>query len=733
MQEYASLTSYPVFRFTIAIGIGIFSIDWLVDVLCGGASEGLGMGSLVSEVASDSPGRCMRMAEGVSEDLGMNLQIGDVYWGVLSLIVLVFCLMCWQFRQISVQKVIRLRRSYRFGVLSFLVMFLFGGIRLLQERERIDFNWSPERKIYVGEVMTPPVSKGKVFQAEFEVEKVYDAPDSSFQTTSVTLSTDSQALSKKFKSFPVHRRILLSWSPDSLQSTLTCGSRVLFLGRIQQPQADVELTGFDYGRYLYRKGMSGATMAFEGDWQLIGENASISLKQYALKCRELLVERYRNWKLGEEELAVVAALTVGDKQVLSDSLKERYSAAGVSHVLALSGLHVGILSAILYFMLVPLKWFKRGEKLRTLLVVLVLWGFAFITGLSPSVVRAVTMCTLYFVASCMMEGRFPGMYTLVLAAFLMLIYQPLYLFDLSCQLSFLAVASILCFFPVVSNLWQVRNSFFSWVWKGMAVSVSAQLGTLPLILYYFGTFPTYFLVANLVVGVLAVCVLCGTLVALLVSEVPWLGMVSIAFVDRVTWAMNASMLWVQQLSGAQLQSLSISVWQSCCGFVFLISLYLFVRRRRVIPLIGMLASFNASLVDWNIQGIQSFDASSPSSVYLYRSQLYLKQQQQLLELTSANQLYVIDTLRIGILKDDRWRWKEASPLIEVDYLYIGRGFKGSLEDLKHVFRFNQLVLDASLSSYYLNKLTEACQQQQITYAWSTPQRAYAIPLSSLTE
>ena len=704
-RRIPSLWMYPVARLTVAMGLGVVATDWFL----GGPN-----------------GVC----------LGDKLVVVEWVLGVVLLLLYGFLLAVYSLNSFRIRGC--------FGGLTMLAFFVWGGLRLMQERTAIDWVWEVHEGVYLAKVMDAPVVKGKVFQTEVWIEgELQRATPDSLQR--VAGSQRLEGVEGGDAWLPVQRRILLYAMPDSLQRPLVRGDWLVFAGKVTRPVSEVELTGFDYASFLYRKGVSGTAMVFRGDWMLWNGKRRLEdgLRERALRCRDSIMGCYRKWNLGEEELAVVAALTVGDKSVLTSSLKESYSAAGVSHVLALSGLHVGILSAVLYALLFPLRRFRWGRKLQSFVVVVFLWGFAFITGLSPSVVRAVTMCSVYFMASCVLEERFVGVYTLVLAAFLMLCVQPMYVFDVSFQLSFLAVASILYFYPVVVN-WKfmkrcvegcpkVTRRLADWVWRGVAVSVSAQLGTLPLILYYFGTFPTYFLVANLVVGVFAVCVLCGTLVALLVSEVPWLGMVSIAFVDRVTWAMNASMLWVQQLSGAQLQSLSISVWQSCCGFVFLISLYLFVRSRRVIPLIGMLASFNASLMDWNIQGIQSFEASSPSFVYLYRSQLYLKQQQQLLKLTSANQLYVIDTLRIGILKDDRWRWKEASPLIEVDYLYIGRGFKGSLEDLKHVFRFNQLVLDVSLSSYYLNKLIEACQQQQITYAWSTPQRAYAIPLSSLTE
>ena len=659
-----SLTMYPVYRLTVAVGTGIFLFDCLI----------VGLEKLVPELESAS------------------WRTDTILRAALLCLIVAFGLL--------IRAYLRPNSQRRFGFFTFLTFMMIGGVRLTQERLQIDFNWNTESALYWGEIQTPPIKKGKMYQAEVTVE------------------------AELRPSKPIDRQVLLYWMPDTTQRPVVCGDKMLFKGIISRPTSDVELTGFDYGNYLYRKGISGAAMLFSGDWQVYNRRNSLGVRQYALQCRNWLVDRYRSWQLGSEELAVIAALTVGDKQILTDSLKERYSAAGVSHVLALSGLHIGILSAILYFLLTPLKRLKRGEQLRTCVVVCVLWIFAFITGLSPSVVRAVMMCSLYFIASCVLEGRLPSVYTLVLSAFIMLIYQPFYLFDLSFQLSYLAVASILYFYPLISNILLLKNRLLVWLWNGVSVSVSAQLGTLPLILYYFSSFPTYFLLANLIVSVLAVCVLCGAIGALVVADIPWIGTLTVTFANAAARAMNQSIEWVQHLSGAQLDNLSLSALQAACGCLFLVTLYQFIQHRRASSLIGMLLAVNLSLADWNVSHLQE----ATPSLHLYRSQLYLKQGRQVTPLELENQLYVVDNLRVALLNDDRWRKKEVNPQIQVDYIYICRGFKGDLANLQRVFRFNQLVLDTSLSTYYRETLLKQCRQQQIACTISTEEHAYQIPL-----
>ena len=291
--------------------------------------------------------------------------------------------------------------------------------------------------IYKGIVESVPEVRGKTLRAEVRVEMQ-------------RLSGD------KWKR--VDRNILLSWMPDFLSSPLACGDSVCFYTKISRPFSEKELTGFDYGDYLLRKGISGTALAYAGNWRCTGKPHSLSFMQQAKVCQQKVVNVYQSWGLEEDVQAVVSALTIGEKSELTPELKAMYSAAGASHVLALSGLHVGIFSCILLWLFYPLAYLKHGRKMLALLVVCLLWGFAFISGLSSSVVRAVVMYSLYTLASFCLEERFSGMHSLVLAAFLMLVYNPFFLFDISFQLSFAAVFSILAFYPLFSRSLCIKNS-----------------------------------------------------------------------------------------------------------------------------------------------------------------------------------------------------------------------------------------------------------------------------------
>lgn len=199
--------------------------------------------------------------------------------------------------------------------------------------------------------------------------------------------------------------------------------------------SDADFTGFDYGQYLQRQGISGTAIVYSGYWRKLLQPSTPTFKMQALMLREQIVKKFRTWSLEDDVLAIISALTVGDKSKLTREIKATYNAAGVSHILALSGLHIGILSMILSWLFYPLRRVCGGKWIAGFLIVGLLWGFAFLSGLSPSVIRAVTMFSAYVVASIFSEDRFSGFSALTLTAFIMLIYQPMYLFDVGFQLS----------------------------------------------------------------------------------------------------------------------------------------------------------------------------------------------------------------------------------------------------------------------------------------------------------
>lgn len=305
---------------------------------------------------------------------------------------------------------------------------------------------------------------------------------------------------------------------DSVSASLSPGAGILCRVRIESPSNKDSFQTFDYARYLYHHGVSGMGFVPSKAWEKV-EIEEKSLKQKALGIRERILNKYKEWGIDEEVFPVLSALTLGYKGELDKDTREAYSASGISHVLALSGMHVGIVWLLLDGVL---AWMmrKRLKWLRWLLVVAALWVFAFVVGLEASVVRAVVMCMLMGLGS--LSGSRPlSMNLLAIAALCMLLYHPFYLFDVSFQLSFVAVASILLFYPVFSGYLFVKSRLGHRLWGIMSVSVAAQLGTAPLIMYYFSGISVWFLLANLVVALLVPFIIGGSI--LMVVTAPFVG------------------------------------------------------------------------------------------------------------------------------------------------------------------------------------------------------------------
>jgi len=620
------------------------------------------------------------------------------YWVAIWLLLVIVCGGVFWFS--------RWRWRWLFGVMAGMAFFLWGGISVVHQRETVQYDWDGEPAIYKGIVESVPEVRGKTFRAEVRV--------------------DVQRLSNgNWKR--IDRNILLSWMPDSLSKPLACGDSVCFYAKVSYPFSEKELTRFDYGDYLLRKSISGTALAYAGNWRCTGKPRSLSVSQLAKVCQQQVVDIYRSWGFDQDVQAVVSALTIGEKTDLTPELKAMYSAAGVSHVLALSGLHVGILSCILLWLFYPLTYLKHGRKILPFLVVCLLWFFAFISGLSSSVVRAVVMYSLYTLASFCSEERFSGMHSLVLAAFLMLIYNPFFLFDISFQLSFTAVFSILAFYPLFSRWLCIKNCVLRYVWNTLSLSISAQLGTLPFILYYFGSFPTYFLLANLVVVILAGGILMLTLVALCVASVPMVGSTVMTLLEWCTSVLNESTRWVQQLDGSQITSIYLSSSQACLLTAVIICFYLCWAsgiHRKASDWIRLLMVCNLFVVVSCVE----YTGEAPEQLYFFRSEVYTRKKDCVSTHRSETGLLCIRNVHIAVLDDGRWRTCESLSRFPLEYAYICKGFKGSLSQLDKQFVIRQVILDSSLSDAFREKLIRECQLLKISYTDLSVHGSYSVVL-----
>ena len=364
---------------------------------------------------------------------------------------------------------------------------------------------------------------------------------------------------------------------DERSRGLRIGDGLRIQSRISE-NSDWHIGAFDYRRYLENQGFTGRTFVSSWKWQKVQislENLSRlqRTKLFFLKLRSSLLKRISSQLVVhdsqiEDSYAVVAAMTLGDKSALTKELKDVYSITGASHVLALSGLHLGIIYTLLSLLIRGRRW----RMVSQLLIILSIWAFAFLVGLSTSVVRSAMMLSLYGLMSLGHRDKM-SVNTLAFTAIALLIVNPLSLFDVGFQMSFMAVFAILILYPlfegVFSQEYLLSHRVVRWVWGMVTVSCSAQIGVAPLIAYYFGRFSTYFLLTNFIVIPATTLILYLSLMVFIVPSLAYLLL-------YIVGLLNTVLTKISILPGASIDGLTPTVLQVVMVYVIIVSCYLLI-------------------------------------------------------------------------------------------------------------------------------------------------------------
>jgi competence protein ComEC len=316
------------------------------------------------------------------------------------------------------------------------------------------------------------------------------------------------------------------------------GDRLLIKGAPQELNPPANPNEFDFKRFLTFRNTYHQQFIRADQVMFIQSTQRKGFKYYSHQVRAWASNVIRKNMPGEQEQAIAMALVLGVTEGIDTDLQNAYSASGAMHVLAVSGLHVGIIYGIILLLLRPLKSFAWSRWIIALISILFLWSFAFVTGLSPSVLRAVTMFS--FIALAKPLGWRTNIYnTLAASAFVLLLYNPYLIMSVGFQLSYLAVLGIVYLQKPIYNLWEIDNRAGDWVWQITCVSIAAQISTFALSMLYFHQFPVYFLMSNLFVIPLATLILMSGIMLLVFnawSSAAWLiGKILVGLIQLLNW------------------------------------------------------------------------------------------------------------------------------------------------------------------------------------------------------
>lgn len=397
---------------------------------------------------------------------------------------------------------------------------------------------------------------------------------SNMQEKTGSFKAEGEVIARKGKELQqTSGRVLLYLEKESV-SDLKIGDIILANVNFQKVEPPHNPNQFNYRKYLSYRQIAFQAYLPTGQYELYKKGNDANILRYFEDIRNELISKFDDFDFSKDQKAVASALILGNKDYLNPELTHSYASAGAMHVLAVSGLHVGIVYLILSYLFSFLN--KREYRHYKLIIMIVLlWTYAVLTGLSPSVLRATVMFT--FISWAKNSGRFTNIYNVLAgSAIVLIILNPFIVMEVGFQLSYLAVLGIVYLQPKIYSIVVPNNWLLNKIWELTAVSIAAQIATFPLGLLYFHQFPTLFLFSNLLVIPAATFVLYAGIPFLVLSWIPYLSDILAFFLKFIISFLNYGVKITEGLPFSLISGISISVFESYLIFIliFLIALFL---------------------------------------------------------------------------------------------------------------------------------------------------------------
>lgn len=555
--------------------------------------------------------------------------------------------------------------------------------------------------------------------------------------------------------------IILYFKKDSGLNNLPYGAQVLFKKTLQEIKNSGNPGGFDYKRYSLFQGVTHQVYLRENEFEVLtGENKN-RFTEFILSTREKVLNILRKYIKGDKERGLAEALLIGYKDDLDKTLVQSYSNTGVVHVIAISGLHLGLIYWLLLQLLKPLQKRKQLKWLRPVLIIAGLWLFSLLAGAQPSVIRSAVMFT------CIVLGetwtRKTSVFnTLAFSAFLLLCFNPYWLWDVGFQLSYAAVLSIVIFMQPIYNWFYIKNKALDFLWKLNAVTLAAQLLTLPISIYHFHQFPNYFLLTNFLAVPLSGLILLGEILLCVIAFIPFLSTLLGKLLAWLIRLMNSYVERIEQLPFSLFDGLQIIIPQvalliaTLAGFGF----WLMEKSKP-----GLKAGLATLLGFFVLRSVSFFEATSQRKIIVYN----VPQKQAIDFIDGRNyffkgdaDLLADDFVRNFHIKPSRVlyrtgpgsvviRYRQAGNLVEyngkkillldttvyfsplqekikVDLLVISKNPRLYFKNLTQTFDVKQVVFDGSAASWKLNYWKKDCDSLLIPYHDVTEKGAFQMKI-----
>ncbi len=540
-------------------------------------------------------------------------------------------------------------------------------------------------------------------------------------------------------------KVLLSFPRDTAVTPFQVDDELIALGHTEEIAPPLNPHQFDYKKYLENLGVSHQLRLNDNDY-IVLKNQSPTLNGMAASFRRKIISKLKTSDFGDEELGIIQALLLGQRHDISEETYNNYKNAGAVHILAVSGLHIGILLFLLQFLLGPLEYLPKGKIIKLIVTLLLLWGFAFLAGMSASIVRAVTMFT--FVAYALYLNR-PGntFNILALSMFAILLVDPKLLFQVGFQMSYAAVFAIVWIYPLLQKLWYPKHWFTHKVWQLLSVSMAAQLGVLPISLYYFHQFPGLFFVSNLLIVPFLGLILGLGILVILLSLFNILPSVLVKIYDFTIGLMNNVIEWVAQRESFVFKDIPFDQVQLLMAYAIIFSLFIMCTKvsfKRAVTLLILVIGFQMWMFHTSHRTTQTkklvLAHQTRNAILMYQNGNRLtlmtnKKNEAALIVTDYKVAERIDSVGYQDLANS-YTFRNKNLLIidslgvygvldkSIDYMVLTQSPKINLERLIDSLRPKKLIVDGSNYKSYIERWKRTCNKRKLPFHYTGEKGAY---------
>ncbi|MBS1730577.1 MAG: ComEC/Rec2 family competence protein [Bacteroidetes bacterium] len=589
--------------------------------------------------------------------------------------------------------------------------------------------------LYSFTLLEPLVEKDKTYSAMAEIEGIF----------------------KKGHWQNATGKIRVYFFKNDFSDDLHYGTRLFSRQNILQIKNSGNPHSFDYKSYALFHGFAGQVFLKRGDYILVSQGKVSFIQKALFQCRASTIRIIKKNIPGPGQQGVAEALLIGYRDDLDKSLVQAYSNTGVVHIIAISGLHLGMIFVLISSILSGFKKVKGYRFFRPVIILLILWGFTFLAGAVPSVLRSAVMFSFLVIGEAW-ERKTNTLNTLAAAAFFLLLINPFMLWDVGFQLSFAAVAGIVSFLWPINNWLYFENKIIIKIWLLISITISAQIFTLPLVLYYFHQFPVFFLISNLVVVPLSGIILYGELLLVCFSfsgiASKYIGKV----LDFLLSYMNHFIMHMDNLPFARVTGIQLNIFETMLMFLMIGGALFFLLYKKKAGLwFAFMATiifsifisfekvsynFHHLLIVYNVPGNSAIDIIAGREAYFWGDSLVVNNPDKMrynispvrnfYRIKNENQL--LKTAHIEINKKEIFFVGEYLPdkkdtgKINADILIISRNPMYEVNDLNQVYQYRLLVLDSSVPLWKTEKWKRDCDSLHLRFHSVSASGAFVMGL-----